>query len=337
MGDIDLSDYELAKIVFENVRSHGVIGMRPDGTITAWSLGAESIFGHSRAAALSKNFSELFVEADRAAGVPQAELRTAIEGGRAEDSRWHLKADGSRFWANGATVSVPGRDLLIKIFRDETDAQRAEEQRLLLLNELNHRVKNTLATVQSVADQTLRLAGVEPDTRRDLTDRIIALSRTHDVLVDSNWAGAELRPLLEEVFAPYPQAREHVNVDGPIVRLHPSQAVAISMACHELATNAVKHGALKGQGGRLSVSWNLAHNGAGERFLTLLWKEEGGPTVSPPVRTGFGTKMIQRTFAEGRADVQYPPEGVQCVLVLQLRDDDQVSLGEADVGGATES
>lgn len=143
MGDIDLSDAELARIVVENVRSHGVLAMLHDGTITAWSLGAATIVGKGRDSVLGTNFSQLFVEADRAAGVPQAELKTVIEQGRAEDSRWHLKADGSRFWANGATVYVPGRDLLIKIFRDETGAQKAEEQRLLLLNELNHRVKNT--------------------------------------------------------------------------------------------------------------------------------------------------------------------------------------------------
>jgi PAS domain S-box-containing protein len=338
MSDVDLSDADLAGIVFENVRSHGVIAMRPDGTIVAWSLGAESIIGRNRGSALGANFSEIFVEVDRAAGVPQAELQTAIEAGRAEDSRWHVKADGSFFWSNGATVHVPARDLLIKIFRDETAAQKAEEQRLLLLHELNHRVKNTLATVQSVAEQTLRIAGVDPEVRTNLTERIIALSRTHDVLVDSNWAGAELRALLREVFAPYPQSQDRIHTAGPLVYLHPSQAVSIAMACHELATNAVKYGALQGLAGRVRVSWNLAHNGPGERFLTLVWREEGGPPVSPPVRTGFGSKMIRQTFAGGgRAEVTYPPEGVQAVLVLQLRDDDAASICNVDVREATES
>lgn len=95
MREFDLSDAELARIVFENVRSHGVIAMRRDGTITAWALGAERIFGRKRESVLGENFSQIFLEADRAAGVPETELRTAVETGRAEDSRWHLKADGA--------------------------------------------------------------------------------------------------------------------------------------------------------------------------------------------------------------------------------------------------
>ncbi|QYF86972.1 sensor histidine kinase [Brevundimonas sp. PAMC22021] len=139
--------------------------------------------------------------------------------------------------------------------------------------------------------------------------------------------------MLAEVFAPYPQASERVDMDGPLVPLHPSQAVAISMACHELATNAVKYGALQGQNGRVSVTWNLAHNGKGERFLTLLWREAGGPPVHPPKREGFGSKMIRRTFLSesgGRAEVSYAPDGAQCVLVLQLKDTDETAVNVVD-------
>ncbi|MFN3667860.1 MAG: sensor histidine kinase [Brevundimonas sp.] len=319
-----LDDLTLARLIIENARSHAVVGMSEDGIITGWAAGAEEITGWTRQAVLGLHLRALFTDADQAARMPEQEIEMALAKGRAEDSRWHPKADGSLFWANGATVHVPEHGALLKIFRDETASKRADEHRVLLLNELNHRVKNTLATVQSVAEQVLRAADVDQTVRSDLTARLVALSRAHDVLVQENWAGADLRSLISEVLAPYQGAPSLIELTGPEVRLHPSQAVAVSLACHELATNAAKYGALSGPGGQIRLDWNLAHSGAGERFMTLLWQEAGGPPVTPPARTGFGTKLIRQTFAGesgGRAEIAYPREGVQCVMVLPLRDE----------------
>src|SRR5690606_34909745 len=124
----------------------------------------------------------------------------ALEDGRHEDSRWHLRKGGERFWANGLTLPLDhGEAVVMKVFRDETPLKRADDQRILLLNELNHRVKNSLATVQSVADQTLRSAGVDAGIRKDLIARIMALSSAHNVLVDRNWAGADLEAIVRDV------------------------------------------------------------------------------------------------------------------------------------------
>lgn len=330
-----ISDTSLAKLVLENVRSHGIIGLTTDGTIVAWAAGAEDITGHTPEQAIGQKFGLLFSDADRAAGVPEMEIQTALNEGRAEDSRWHSRRDGSVFWGNGVTVDLGENGLLTKIFRDETPAKRAEEQRVLLLNELNHRVKNTLATVQAVVEQTLRSEGVEKHIRQGLTNRLIALSSAHDVLVDENWAGANLETLIWDVLAAYDREPSPISMQGPAVRVHPSQAVSISLAFHELATNAAKYGALGTANGKVEVQWNLAHNGQGERFLTMLWREHGGPVVVPPTKSGFGSNLIARTFAGehgGRADITYPPEGARCVMVLPLRDEIETPVegGQSD-------
>lgn len=314
----------LAELIIDNVRSHAIVSLRTDGVIVGWAAGAETITGFRRDEVLGQNFRLLFSEADQAARMPEEEIATAISQGRAEDSRWHPRQDGALFWANGATIHVPERNVLVKIFRDETVSKLADEHRVLLLNELNHRVKNTLATVQSVVEQTLRSAEVRKSIRSDLADRLVALSRAHNVLVDENWAGADLRALICEVLAPYESTPSPITLSGPSVRLHPSQAVAVSLACHEMATNAAKYGALSCPDGQLKVAWNLAHNGTGERFMTLLWEEEGGPPVTPPTRTGFGTRLIKQTFAGqngGRAEVTFAPGGVRCAMVLRLQDE----------------
>lgn len=318
-----IDDLTLTQLILQNVRTHGIIGLRSDGVIVAWAAGAEEITGYSRTEAIGMHFRALFTEADRAASMPETELRVAREAGRAEDSRWHVRKDGTLFWGNGVTVDLKTDGMLAKIFRDETAAKAAEEQRVLLLNELNHRVKNTLATVQSVSDQTLRSAGVELAVRHDLTARFLALSRAHNVLVEENWAGADLETLIHDAVAAHERDPSPFVMAGPSVRLHPSQAVSVSLAFHELATNAVKYGALGVDSGRVEIRWNLAHNGRGERFLTMLWRERDGPAVTPPDRTGFGSKLIRQTFsneAGSRAEITFDPEGVCCVMVLPLRD-----------------
>lgn len=332
-----LNDAVLNGLIMDNVRSHGIVAFDADGVITAWAAGAEAITGYGRAEAVGMNIAALFTEADQAARMPQAEIATAQRTGRAEDSRWHLRKDGELFWANGVTVPLDGGGLFVKIFRDETSAKRAEEHRVLLLNELNHRVKNTLATVQSIVEQALRSADVAKPVRDGVASRLIALSQAHNVLVSENWAGADLRTLICEVLSPYERDPSPIRLHGPAVRLHPSQAVSLSLACHELATNAAKYGALSAAAGRVRVDWNLAHDGCGQRYLTLLWAESGGPVVRPPSREGFGTRLIRRTFESergSRAEVQFPAEGAHCTLFLPLRDDAEATdFGVIDGGG----
>jgi PAS domain S-box-containing protein len=317
-----LDDPDLASQIIDNALDYAIVTMNSDGAILTWSRGAERIFGYTSAEAIGLNIEAIFTAPDLAADTHTIELQKAKIDGRAEDSRWHVRKNGERFWANGVTLTLTGSDALLKILRDETAMKLADEQRVLLLNELNHRIKNTLATVQSIAEQTLKASDVDPVARMDLTNRLIALSEAHNVLVEENWAGADLHTVVDKVIAPHQHpGASRFDVDGPAVRLNPHQAVAMSLALHELATNAIKHGALSLPDGRVRISWNLSQDGQGGRHLTLLWEEIGGPLVEPPRRKGFGSRLLARTFEQekaGSAKVEYLPQGVRCVVELTL-------------------
>jgi PAS domain S-box-containing protein len=319
-------DLRLASLIIDNARSYAIMTVTREGVITGWMAGAEEITGYSADEAVGQPLAMLFTLPDRLADAPEMELERALKEGRAEDSRWHLRKGGERFWANGQTMAVaddPG-GLLVKIFRDETPAKLAEEQRVLLLNELNHRVKNTLATVQSVVDQTLRASGVGADVRQTLTARLIALSEAHNVLVQESWAGADLGTVVDNVFRPYAERAADITIDGPAVRLNPAQAIACAMSIHELSTNAVKYGALSRDGGRVTVEWNVAQSFTGQRSLTLVWIETGGPEVAEPTQRGFGLKMMGRIFAnqpQGRTELEFLPSGLRCLMFMNLLDE----------------
>lgn len=196
---------------------------------------------------------------------------------------------------------------------DVTDRVHAERQQKLLVDELNHRVKNTLATVQAIAHRTLRKAA--PATFRDFEQRLVALSATHDLLTASKWNSAALRDLLMVEFAPY--GAERYSLEGPEVDLAPSEALALGLVVHELTTNAAKYGALSAPGGQVRVSWSLDAEG----LMTLDWRERGGPPVDAPKRTGFGSYLIERSLKgahRGQATLDFAPDGVRCHIELPL-------------------
>jgi PAS domain S-box-containing protein len=224
-------------------------------------------------------------------------------------------------------VYQPIRDSHGRIFgvfaagHDVTEARRAEEHQELLINELNHRVKNTLATVQSIISQTLRNARTTEEARLAAESRLFALSRAHDVLTQENWGSADLRQVVAEAMAPFrPERRERLRTEGPSVRVPPRMALAIAMALQELATNAVKYGALSNDAGGVRIQWSLV-DGEPPR-LGLVWSEEGGPPVGVPTRRGFGTRLIERSLAhdlDGRADIRFEPTGLICAVDAPLR------------------
>jgi two-component sensor histidine kinase len=202
-----------------------------------------------------------------------------------------------------------------------TERRLWEERQRLLINELNHRVKNTLATVQSLAVQSFRdMGAMHGPNFTAFQERLFALARAHDILTRDNWEGAELREVVGEVTEPYcRQSSGRCEIDGPRVRLTPSMALALSMAVHELATNAAKYGALSLPTGQVSISWTVT---PGElRHLVLSWRERGGPPVAPPTRKGFGTRLIERSLAQelsGEVDLAYVPTGVVCTIKAPL-------------------
>ena len=194
-------------------------------------------------------------------------------------------------------------------------------QKELLVNELNHRVKNTLSTVQSIAFQTLRNAASPKDATRALESRLAALAKAHDVLTRENWEAANIGEIVAKAVEPYRSATEHrIHIGGSAARLPPRMALALAMALQELATNAVKYGALSNHAGEVRVHWELS-KGEGLYTLNVRWEESGGPAVSKPARRGFGTRLIERTVKQqlgGDVSVEFSPSGLVCDIRVPL-------------------
>jgi signal transduction histidine kinase len=219
-------------------------------------------------------------------------------------------------------VSKPfsARELLARVRANLQSARirkQAERHRELLVNELNHRVKNTLAAVQSLAMQTLRNAPNLDDGRRAFDARLIALSKAHDILVRENWEAAGLREIVAEALAAHGGVAEpRLQFDGPDIRLRPKVAVALSMALHELATNAAKYGALSNQTGHVAIAWTI-----GQPLFQLRWTEAGGPPVVAPRRRGFGSRLIEQGLSHefgGQVDLAFETSGVICTIRAPL-------------------
>jgi two-component sensor histidine kinase len=192
---------------------------------------------------------------------------------------------------------------------------RGEALHGLLVDELNHRVKNTLSTVQSVAHQTFR-GEAPPAVIGKYDGRLAALGRAHNVLSNERWASAEVQEIVRQVLAPFVASTpERLRTSGPSLRVNPSCALMLSMVLHELATNAVKYGALSESQGQVSISWER-HPGT-PPLLKLRWMETGGPAVAPPTRKGFGSRLIERTFVSqlgGRVSLDFAQSGVVALL-----------------------
>ncbi|MFC1455422.1 HWE histidine kinase domain-containing protein [Microvirga arabica] len=232
-------------------------------------------------------------------------------------------AGNSKYFDNSMIAVIEDGQLkrLWGIQRDISDRKRAEEQRTLLINELNHRVKNTLATVQSIASQTLRNASTMQEAKEAFEGRLMALARAHDVLTTESWEGAELRNIVVQALAPYRSLSEdRLTIEGPEVRLSPRIALALSMALQELTTNAVKHGALSNETGKVDIIWDIDPAESGPR-LHLRWQESGGPPVRTPTRQGFGSRLIERSLARelnGNVQITFHPDGVLCTVDAPL-------------------
>jgi two-component sensor histidine kinase len=200
---------------------------------------------------------------------------------------------------------------------DLSERRRAEKRQKLLLDELNHRVKNTLATVQAITAQTLRTAPSPEAFQTAIEDRLLALSQTHDLLTEGSWEGVGLRDLLMKVMAAYGTLDcGRLAMQGPPIWLGPRAVVTLGMAFHELATNAAKYGALSPPSGRVEITWGVL---AGD--LRIDWQERGGPPVAAPRRRGFGSRLIERGIAQGlsgAAHLAFEGDGIRCTMEIPL-------------------
>lgn len=200
--------------------------------------------------------------------------------------------------------------------REIKQRKRAEEGRELLLNEIKHRVKNTMGTVQAIVMQTFRSAPQEE--HKAFASRLHALAEAHDLLTQKDWLDAHADEIVERAMRPF-NDKQRVRPSGPSVPLGPSKALVIAMLLHELGTNAVKYGSLSNATGHVDLTWQR-ENGADRPRLVLNWRESGGPAVSAPTRKGFGSRMIERALQGegGTAKLEFDPKGLRCQLEIAL-------------------
>ena len=224
----------------------------------------------------------------------------------------HLLLNARRLARRG---DRPGQILLA--IEDITERVEAQDLRNLLIDELSHRVKNTLATVQAIASHSARQANSLPEFNDSFNGRLLALSRAHDLLVETGWTGSEVGEFAHRTLDAY-GVGERITLDGQSVTLRPQAGVAMVMILHELATNAAKYGALSCATGHVSVTWRRAEGPGGEQ-LHVDWTETAGPRVEKPTRRGFGTLLVERLATNdlhGEAKIDYEPTGLRCTLRL---------------------
>ena len=219
------------------------------------------------------------------------------------------------------------------VMRDISQRKDTERRAALLLGELDHRVKNILAIVSGVISQTLRANLTPKDFAAEIEGRVQAIAKAHSLLTQAGHGDMSLRAICATELAPYDQATDAVRITGGDIALTPKAGLALSMAIHELTTNAAKYGALSTEAGRLTVTWKVT-GATGGQTLTLNWTEAGGPRVEPPARRGFGTTLIERALAHGldaTVNREFLPSGVCCAIAIPLTEDigRVASAGEA--------
>ena len=272
------------------------------------------IFGYDREELLSLTFQEITHPDDLSDDLEMFEkLKSGAIGGYNLEKRYYRK-DGSVIWARLTTSSQKNAsgtmEFCIAVLEDITSEKEHQQHLDIMAGELQHRVKNTLAMVQAIA----RMSLPEDTAGKDaFLSRILALSRSHDLLLADNWSGSGIADIVEQAIHPFGGTDSgRINVSGPHCRLSSRTSLALSMAINELGTNAMKYGALSGEEGTVNIDWHF--KSADEKSqLEFMWQETGGPEVSPPERKGFGTTLIERALAsemKGETAVEYLPSGV---------------------------
>jgi PAS domain S-box-containing protein len=287
-----------------------------DQTITDTNEAGARALGMPREEIIGRNIAD-FVNAEDHAQTTRM-LRQKIErGGHTRHEVGVIRPDGSTVrWENDSTLVTDPDGVpigLLSISRDVTEQRAFEDRRELLIHELNHRVKNTLSLVQSLAHQSFRGRG----DAGGFTARLTALAGAHDLLTREHWEGVSLVDVVAKAVQAFAAGRVSIE-GGPRLLLQPKQAISITMALHELATNATKYGALSVEGGQVSIAWT-----DGDGRFRLQWRESGGPAVKPPEHKGFGLRMIERALASdlsGRVTMHFEESGLSCVIDAPLPD-----------------
>jgi PAS domain S-box-containing protein len=335
LKDAEIESARLAAIVVTS--DDAIIGKTLDGRVTSWNAGATRIFGYQAEEMIGQSITRII---PRELQQEENEILAKLKRGERIEhfETIRLAKDGRRLDISlsvSPLLDKTGRIVgASKIARDITEKKRSEAIQRVLIEELNHRVKNTLAMTQAIASQSLRHARSAGDFVESFTGRVQALAKAHSLLTERKLQGAELTDLVrEQVLLGIPD--ERISYAGPTLMLGSQPAVHLALVLHELATNARKYGALSVTGGRLSVKWEVQSNGG--RNLLLEWKESGGPNVTAPATGGFGTTLIERTLQThgGQATLHYGVNGVTCKLKLPIVQRSRPDL-EAAIAALTE-
>ena len=286
--------------------------------IILFNRGCEELYGYSKSDALGAIPGELLKT--RYPRSIDAMLELLEEEGKWSGELLQSAKDGAEIWVDSRLelIRTGGRSLVVETNRDITERRKADEVRNLLVGELNHRVKNTLAIVQAIAAQTARTSKTIDQFIAGLNGRLQSLSGAHHMLTEAHWSGASLREIVSSQIAVSAGETRNVDIIGDDVFVPPQTSLQLTLMLHELATNAVKHGSLSRPGGRVTVSWTT-EIGEPPR-INLLWTERGGPPVTPPVARGFGTLLLERSgkLPHLKARLEFDPKGVVCRIEANL-------------------
>jgi PAS domain S-box-containing protein len=318
---IDISDGKRADIHAQRLASivessdDAIVSKDLNGIMTSCNRGAERLFGYTSEEIIGKPVTILIPE-DRMD--EESDILEHIRQGERVDhfDTVRRRKDGSLIDISLTVSPLKDADGRIvgasKIARDITERKRAQEQQKLLVNEMKHRIKNSLATIRAIATQTLNQHAEERDA---FISRLHALANAHDLLTCETWERASMHSIVTQALKPFQeQHHERIAVQGPTnVWLESAKAVIVAMVVHELATNAIKYGALSNGSGRVTVAWEQQVQTS---LVKLIWRENGGPQVSPPARKGFGSHLIEWAFGGqlGQAQLVFSPQGLSCIL-----------------------
>jgi PAS domain S-box-containing protein len=320
---IDISDRKRADTQAQRLAAivessdDAIVSKDLNGIIKSWNGGAERLFGYRAEEVIGQPIT-ILIPPDRMNEEPEI-IERVRRGDRVEQyDTVRRRKDGSLVDISLTVSPLKDADGRIigasKIARDITERKRAQEQQKLLVNEMKHRIKNSLATVQAIATQTLNQHAEERDA---FIARLHALGYAHDLLTSETWQTASLHAIVTQALKPFQeQHHERIAVEGPAnVWLDSTKSVIVAMVLHELATNAIKYGALSKGGGLVIVSWQQLTQ---PNRVKLVWQESGGPRVDPPARKGFGSYLIERAFGGqlGQAELMFSPQGLCCLLEM---------------------
>jgi PAS domain S-box-containing protein len=325
---------EQLRLIIENARNQAIFILDPDGLVVEWRASAEAVFGYAPAEIIGQSVDILFVPEDRAAGAPELERSLAKANGKAPDVRWHLRSDGGRVFIDGVVTALHdeagGLTGFLKIGEDATARHAAGQRQQMLMEELQHRVRNTLAVVRSIVRRTAENSETVEDMSAHLQGRIDAFARVQAVVTRDLDKGVSLDALIADEFLAHATGEgERLTIEGPELELPAKAAEALSLAVHELTTNAVKFGALSIGTGVIRIRWARlpeaeagAEAGAGGERLRFTWEERGrGRALIAVEHAGFGFEFLQRTLPyelDAETEIEFLDEGLRFTLVMPL-------------------